>query len=330
MSLRILLFTALLTGCGTALAQSATDLSESSSLFYLRQHLYTLSADSMEGRNTAQEGQRKAAEYLVHTLKEIGIEPGVTDSNGHKTYLQPWDFVKRYGDRRAYYPQSWNVIGLLPATEPSDEYVVISGHYDHLGVLYDSIYNGADDNGSGTSSILEMARLFSKQETPRKRNLLFIFFSGEEKGLLGSKHYAKYPTVPLEQIVTDINIDMVGRADSIHAEDSNYVYVIGSDRISKRLDSLLQAANAGQDSLQLDYTYNDPDDPQRLYERSDHYNFASKGIPVVFFFSGIHYDYHKPADDVEKINFEVLYRRMMLAYRLASLLVCEPVPLLPD
>lgn len=293
----------------------------------LLNHLQVLANDSLEGRNTAQEGQKKAALYIIDQLKAYGLEPGFVDSNGVTSWRQSYSFVKRFGDRREYYPEADNIIGLLKATSPSDEYVVISAHYDHLGIITDSIYNGADDNGSGSSSVLEIARRMATFSKERKRNVLFVFFSGEEKGLLGSKHLTNHPFLPLSSIYVDLNVDMIGRADSTHAADSNYVYVIGSDKISLRLDSILKECNQKHEQLDLDYTFNSEKDPQRLYYRSDHYNFAKHGIPVVFFFSGLHEDYHQPSDDIEKINLFYLHKRMMLVYHLAQTLVNYPEPL---
>ncbi len=283
----------------------------------LKGHLEILAADSFEGRCTATEGQKKAAAYLAGEMQKYRLLQVAKDSFGALSWYQTWPFAKRFGDQKKYMPHSDNVMGVLPATTPSDEYIVISAHYDHLGIIRDTIYNGADDNGTGTASLLELIRILRTYAPVRNKNILFIFFSGEEKGLLGSKYFAENPVVPLEKIICDLNIDMIGRADSTHQADSNYIYVIGSNRISATLDSLLQVANT-INPLALDYTYNDPKDPQRLYERSDHFNFAKHGIPVAFFFSGLHADYHKSTDDIEKINFEILYWRMMLVYRLAD------------
>lgn len=290
-------------------------------------HLQVLASDSLEGRNTAQAGQKKAAEYIQQQLESYGLKPGFIDSFGNVSWFQSYPFVKRFGDRREYFPYAENVIGLLPATDSSDEYLVISAHYDHLGIMKDSVYNGADDNGSGTSTILEVARRMSASGKPRKRNVLFVFFSGEEKGLMGSKHLVANPFIPLNKLYADLNVDMIGRADSAHAADTNYIYVIGSDKISKRLDEELQKVNKATVQLQLDYTFNAEEDPNRFYYRSDHYNFAKNGIPVVFFFSGVHPDYHRPTDDVESINLHYLHKRMLLVFNLAESLVNLEGPL---
>ncbi|MBI1221914.1 MAG: M28 family peptidase [Bacteroidetes bacterium] len=310
----------------TGFAQLKTAVSDTTRNFSearLKAHLEVLTSDSLEGRCTATEGQKKAAAYISSFMEEYHLLQVVKDSNGNASWFQSWPFAKRFGDPKKYLPYSENVIGLLPASVPNNEYIVISGHYDHLGIIRDTIYNGADDNGTGTASLLELIRLLS-MDSIRPRNILFIFFSGEEKGLLGSKYYSEHPVIPLEELYCDINIDMIGRADSAHMADSNYIYVIGSDRISNDLDQLLRNANARGDSLFLDYTFNDPEDPQRLYERSDHYNFAKHDIPVVFFFSGLHPDYHSFSDDMEKINLGILYKRMMLAYRLTKELLVHP------
>lgn len=319
-----------LSGFGQKENPAPETLQKEKSLTQLSHHLHILASDSMEGRCTATDGQKKAADYIASYMEQMGLQQIAKDSNGNMSWFQSWAFVKRFGDKKKYYPYSENVMGVLPASEPSNEYIVLSAHYDHLGILKDTIYNGADDNGTGSSSLLELIRLLKERNGFRQRNILFIFFSGEEKGLLGSKHFSQNPVLPLNHIMCDINIDMVGRADSAHMADSNYVYVIGSNRISHTLDSILIASNNQDHPLQLDYTYNDPDDPQRLYERSDHYNFAKHGIPVVFFFSGLHPDYHKPTDDIEKINLNVLYWRMMLAYRLTINLMEYPEMLKAD
>ena len=201
-----------------------------------------------------------------------------------------------------------NVLGYIEGSDPvlKDEIVIISAHYDHLGMRGNSIFNGADDNGSGTSSVLEIAEALAtakKMGHGPRRTVICMLVSGEEKGLLGSKYYVENPLFPLAKTIVDINVDMVGRTDDKHT-DSNYVYVIGSDRLSTELHQINEDANNKYTKLNLDYTYNAEDDPNRYYYRSDHYNFAEKGIPAIFFFSGTHVDYHRPTDTVEKIEFE--------------------------
>ncbi len=200
-----------------------------------------------------------------------------------------------------------NVLGYLPGTDLADELLIITAHYDHVGVIDGEIHNGADDDGSGTVTVLELASAFAQAASeghgPR-RSILFMTVVGEEKGLLGSEWYADHPIWPLESTVANLNVDMIGRVDDAHADDERYVYLIGSDKLSTELHEISEAANAEYTNLALDYTFNAPDDPNRFYYRSDHYNFAKNGIPVIFYFSGVHEDYHKPGDDVEKILFE--------------------------
>ena len=199
-----------------------------------------------------------------------------------------------------------NVLGFIPGK--TDEIIVISAHYDHIGYNNGEICNGADDDGSGTTALLEIAKAFQKAYdegiTPQ-RGLLFLAVSGEEKGLFGSKHYTDNPVFPLSKTTLNLNIDMVGRKDTIHS-NSNYIYLIGSDRISKELHNISEQVNNKHINFFLDYTYNDENDPNRFYERSDHYNFAKNNIPVIFYFGGLHEDYHQPTDDVEKIDFQKL------------------------
>jgi hypothetical protein len=202
-----------------------------------------------------------------------------------------------------------NVLGFVEGTDPKlkDEVLVVSAHYDHIGKRGDEVFNGADDNGSGTSTVLEVAEAFvtaKKQGIGPRRSVLFLLVSGEEKGLLGSEYYASHPVFPLENTIADINVDMVGRVDDKYADNPNYIYVIGSDRLSTELHEINEFVNQRHTGLLLDYTYNEEEDPNRYYYRSDHYNFAVKGIPSIFFFNGTHADYHQATDTVDKINFE--------------------------
>lgn len=201
---------------------------------------------------------------------------------------------------------SENVLGFIPGKK--DEIIVISAHYDHIGYDNGEICNGADDDGSGTSALLEIAKIFQKANDDGikpERGVLFLAVSGEEKGLFGSKYYTDNPVFPLSKTTLDLNIDMVGRKDTIHS-NSNYIYLIGSNRISKELHNISEQVNKKHTNFFLDYTYNDKNDPNRFYERSDHYNFAKNNIPVIFYFGGLHEDYHQPTDDVEKIDFQKL------------------------
>jgi len=212
-----------------------------------------------------------------------------------------------------------NVLGFIEGTDPvlKDEVVVVTAHYDHLGRLGDDIYNGADDNGSGTSVILEIAEAFviAKQEGKGpKRSILVMAVSGEEKGLLGSEYYSEEPVFLPENTVANVNVDMVGRIDEKHEKGNDYIYVIGADRLSQDLHDINEAANAKYTNLELDYTYNALDDPNNFYERSDHYNFAKKGIPAIFYFNGTHRDYHRITDTEEKIEYKKMQQRARLIF----------------
>jgi hypothetical protein len=212
-----------------------------------------------------------------------------------------------------------NVLGYIEGADEKlkDELIVITAHYDHLGKRGDDVYNGADDNGSGTSTVLEVCEAFVKakqQGRGPRRSVLTMLVTGEEKGLLGSKFYAENPIFPIEQTVANVNVDMVGRVDAKYENNPNYIYVIGSDRLSTELHKINEDANNNFTNLTLDYTYNADDDPNRYYYRSDHYNFAEKGIPAIFYFNGTHADYHRTSDTIDKINFEKMEKIARLVF----------------
>jgi Zn-dependent M28 family amino/carboxypeptidase len=213
-----------------------------------------------------------------------------------------------------------NVLGYLEGGDKKDEIVVVSAHYDHLGIKNGVVFNGADDDGSGTVSVLAMARAFSqakKEGHGPRRSILFLANVGEEEGLLGSQYYTDHPVFPLENTVTDLNIDMVGRVDKEHEGKGDYVYLVGDDKLSSELHTLSEATNQQYNPVALDYKYNDPADPERIYYRSDHYNFAKHKVPVIFYTSGLHPDYHKETDDVDKIDFPAMARRDQLVFHTA-------------
>lgn len=213
-----------------------------------------------------------------------------------------------------------NVLAYIKGKEKPEEVVVISAHLDHEGIKNGKIYNGADDDGSGTVSILEIAEAFKKAEQEGKsprRSVLFLHVSGEELGLLGSDYYTQNPAFPLSKTIADLNIDMIGRVDRTHKENDNYIYLIGSDRISKDLHSISEEVNTHLGQLKFDYTFNQANDPNRFYYRSDHYNFAKHGTPVIFYFNGTHEDYHQPSDTIEKIRFDLLEKRTQLIFATA-------------
>lgn len=213
-----------------------------------------------------------------------------------------------------------NILAYVEGKSKKEEIVVISAHYDHIGFRGDDIYNGADDNGSGTTTVLELAQAFQKAKEDGngpERSMLFLWVTGEEKGLLGSEYYASNPVFPMANTVVDINIDMVGRVDEKYKDNPEYVYVIGSDRLSTDLHKINEEANAKYAGLTLDYTYNSEEDPNRFYFRSDHYNFAKNGVPAIFFFNGVHADYHKATDTVDKINFDKMEKIGKLIFHTA-------------
>lgn len=210
-----------------------------------------------------------------------------------------------------------NVMGYLEGSQKKDELIVIMAHYDHVGVKGESIYNGADDNGSGTTAVLEIAEAFAlakKAGNKPKRSILFLLVSGEEKGLIGSSYYAANPIFPLSATVACFNLDMIGRYDESHSQKRDYIYLVGADKLSSELHELSEKANATFTKLALDYTYNDEKHPMKIYYRSDHWSFAKYNIPVIFYFSGLHEDYHRPTDTVEKIQFDLLQKRAQLVF----------------
>ncbi|MBL7815785.1 MAG: M28 family peptidase [Saprospiraceae bacterium] len=218
-----------------------------------------------------------------------------------------------------------NVMGFIEGSDPvlKNEIVIVSAHYDHLGTRGEQIYHGADDNGSGTSSVLEIAQALveaKRQGKGTRRSVLCLLMTGEEKGLLGSKYYVTYPVFPLDKTVADVNIDMVGRVDEKYEKlgNPNYIYVIGADKLSQDLHDINEKVNAKYTKLTLDYTYNDENDPNRYYYRSDHYNFAEHGVPAIFYFNGTHDDYHQPTDTIDKINFDKMAKIVKLAFFTAT------------
>jgi hypothetical protein len=282
----------------------------------LYKHIEVLSSDSLEGRETGKPGQKMAAEYIANHFKKIGIP-----SYKRKTYYQKFKvkserhickcddcdlaFFKRIFKSNQTI-RGENVLGYIEGSDLKDELLIITAHYDHLGKHDSLIFNGADDDASGVSAALEIAEAFilaKKAGHGPRRSILIMPVSGEEKGLLGSRYYTDNPIYPLENTVANLNIDMIGRLDDWH-DNGNYVYLIGSDRLSYDLHNLNEKINDDYIGIDLDYRFNDKDDPNRYYYRSDHYNFAKNNIPVIFYFNGVHEDYHKPSDTIEKIDFD--------------------------
>ena len=280
-------------------------------------------------------GDRTAANFLRDFYISNKIEPALNTID----YFQPYQlnlpgkmFTYNYSfpstvrayDRYAQgenFVDTQNVASVIEGEIYPESYLIITGHLDHVGINGDEVYNGADDNGSGTVSILEIAQAFQEavEDGIRpKRSVVFLHVSGEEEGLLGSEYYVNNSLYPLENTFATLNLDMIGRTDPNRGyEDEEYVYSIGSDRISKELKKISERINEQTENLKLDYSFDIPNDPNDFYERSDHFNFAKNNIPVIFFFSGLHEDYHGPGDTFDKIRYDLLTKRARLVFHTA-------------
>ncbi|MEP3838491.1 MAG: M28 family metallopeptidase [Algibacter sp.] len=281
----------------------------------LKTMLYTYASDDFEGRKTGEPGQKKAIEFIKSNYQSNNI-PSPIAKDDYFQEIPASYFGKNIKD-------SENVIAYIKGKEKPDEVIIISAHLDHIGVSGSGdINNGADDDGSGTVAILEIAEAFKAAEKDGKgpkRTVVFLHVTGEEIGLYGSRYYAdEDPIFPLENTVANLNIDMIGRVDPKHeASGKNYLYLIGSDKLSKELHDISEDVNKTYFNLEFDYTYNADNDPNRFYYRSDHYNFAKNNIPVIFYFNGTHADYHKPSDTPDKINYAFLETRAKLIFHTA-------------
>ena len=306
----ILLFIPLIT-----LSQDNLKYANTININDLYDHINILASDSLEGRETGKPGQKMAAAYIANHFKEIGIPP-----YKRKTYFQKFKvkskrhvckcddcdltFFKRVFKSNQII-RGENVLGFIEGSDLKEELIIITAHYDHLGKHDSLIFNGADDDASGVAGAMEIAEAFmlaKKDGKGPRRSILIMPVSGEEKGLLGSKYYTDNPVYPLNNTIANLNIDMIGRLDDWHST-GNYVYLIGSDRLSYDLHNINEEVNNKYTKLDLDYKYNDEEDPNRYYYRSDHYNFAKNNIPVIFYFNGVHEDYHRPSDTIEKLDF---------------------------
>jgi Zn-dependent M28 family amino/carboxypeptidase len=287
----------------------------------LQTFVYEVSSDKYMGRMTGEAGHDSLCNYLINYYKSLNFKA----PDGYENYFQkvPKEALPESKN------DSKNIIAYIEGTEFPQEYVYIIGHSDHEGVENGEIYPGADDNGSGTAAILEIAEAFKLAENDGyrpKRSLVFLHVTAEEIGLLGSKYYKENPVFPLEQTTTVLNTDMIGRVDLRHRENPNYVYLIGADRLSTELHFIAQEANESFTNLELDYTFNDPKDPNSYFFRSDHYHFATEDIPVIFFFNGEHEDYTKPTDTADKINYGLLKKRSDLIFATTWYLVNADKP----
>ena len=279
----------------------------------LKKHLYTFSSDDFEGRKVGEPGQKLACEFL----KTYYISTGIKSPLGVDNYYQPIP-ASFFDDK---YKSSENVLAFIEGSEYPEDVIIISAHLDHLGVFKDGlINNGADDDGSGTVAIMEMAQAFKKAVAdghPPKRSILFLHVTAEEIGKRGSEFYTKNPIFPLENTIVNLNIDMIGRVDDVHKNNTDYIYLIGADRLSKELHYLSEKINNSLYHIDLDYRFNIEGDVNDYYARSDHYNFAKHDIPVIFYFNGEHDDYHKISDTADKINYPLLEKRTKLIFATA-------------
>ncbi len=303
--------------CNTAqnasstMAMSNVDYANTITAKDLKTHLYFLADDAMEGRMTGTNGINKAAEYL----RNFYIDHGISSPLEEKNYYQeiPADYFTGLSE-----PQpSQNVVAFIKGSEKPEEIIVLSAHYDHVGVKNEEVYNGADDDGSGTVTIMEIANAFQlavNNGNRPKRSILILHVTGEEIGLYGSRYYTENPIFPLENTLCNLNVDMVGRIGSEKKGNDNYIYLIGSDKLSQGLHDLSEEVNQKYMNLEFDYTYNDDNDPNRFYYRSDHYSFAKNNVPVIFYFNGTHEDYHKPSDTPDKIEYELMAKRAKLIF----------------
>ena len=278
----------------------------------LKELLYVYSSDYFEGRDTGEKGQKIAVDFLRNYYQKQDIDAAINTEN----YFQKMILNIRGKDVKTE-----NVVAIIPGAEIPEEYIVISAHLDHVGVKNGQIYNGADDDGSGNVAMLEIAEAFQmavNENNRPKRSIIFLHVTGEEKGLLGSRYYTENPLYPLENTVANLNIDMIGRLDPKRMnKDPNYIYLIGSDKLSNELHEVSERINRTYTNLILDYTFNADNDPNRFYYRSDHYNFAKNNIPVIFYFNGTHEDYHQPTDTADKINYDILQKRTKLIFHTA-------------
>ena len=288
--------------------------------------IYEFSSDKFEGRNTGEPGQKLAVEFIRNFYKSNNI----IKADNTEDYFQKFfvDFESRQvtrpnniNDDNIDWVKTENVAAIIEGSTYPNEYIVLTAHLDHVGIENGEIFNGADDDGSGSMALLEIAEAFKLAELDGnrpKRSIVILHVSAEEKGLLGSKYYTDNPLYPLDQTITNLNVDMIGRTDPTrNSNNDEYIYLIGTDRLSTMLHETSEKVNYKTVKLELDYRFNAWDDPNRFYERSDHWHFAKNNIPVIFYFSGTHEDYHQPTDTAEKIRYDLLTKRTRLIFHTA-------------
>lgn len=279
---------------------------------------------NMRGRFTAKQNpfvfniSQAVAEKLMGEEGKNILEKAKDGSLPSKTYSGEVELAFSKASKKTF---ATNVLAVLEGTDLKEEYVVLTAHYDHIGKRNDTtIYYGADDDGSGTTGILELAQAFTEAKKAGKgprRSIVFMTVSGEEKGLWGSEYYSNHPVFPLDKTTVDLNIDMIGRIGTEYLKDkdsTNYVYIIGDDKLSTDLAPITDQVNNTYLKMKLDRKYNDPNDPNRFYFRSDHYNFAEKGVPIIFYFNGTHADYHRATDTPDKIHYPMMAKRAQLVF----------------
>lgn len=281
----------------------------------LKQTVNEFASDIYLGRKAGEPGQHKAAQYIKDFYVKNNIASPLKDGN-HIQHIDK-SFFEGIIEK-----DSENVLAFIEGSEIPDEVIIISAHLDHLGVddKTNEIYYGADDNGSGTAAVMQIAQAFKTAQVDGygpKRSILFLHPTAEENGLYGSRYYVQHPVYPLEKTICDLNIDMIGRVDSMHKNNKNYIYLIGSDKLSTELHFISEKINDTYFDIDLDYTYNDENDRNRFYYRSDHYHFAKNGVPVIFYFNGTHEDYHLPTDTPDKIDYDLLALRSKLVFATA-------------
>ena len=275
----------------------------------LKNLIYVYASDFFKGRETGKLGQKRAVKFISEYYESLKIK----EAKGTESYFQRMK-LNISGD----IVQTENVVAVIQGSEVPDEYIIISSHLDHEGEKNGEIYNGADDNASGTIGVLKIAEAFQnavKTGFRPRRSIIFLHLTGEEKGLLGSKFYTENPLYPLEKTIVNLNIDMIGRIDPRHKNNvERYLYLIGTNLLSSELHEVSESTNNNTTKLYLDYKYNDIDQSECIYYRSDHFHFVKNNIPAIFYFNGIHEDYHKPTDTAEKIEYDLLKDRIKLIF----------------
>ncbi len=283
----------------------------------LKEKLYVYASDEFEGRGTPSKGQELAINFLKDHYVSNNISP--LQETSYFQVVPPPKRFERWWGKSDIKPK--NVVAYIKGNKHPDEYIIISAHLDHVGMEDGEIFNGADDDGSGTVAVLEIAEAFQEAADNGygpNRSIVFLHVTAEEMGLIGSKYYTDNPIVPLTNTMTNLNVDMIGRTDPQRPKrNRDYIYLIGSDKISTELHNISEEINSLYLNIDLDYVFNAEDHPDRFYYRSDHYNFAQKGIPIIFYFSGTHEDYHQPTDTVEKIQYDLLELRTRLIFHTA-------------